>query len=74
MENCTHDCSSCGENCPSRSEPESMLFPPHELSSVKPVSYTHLDVYKRQTQKLYDELTGIQYGVKPDPMGWITKL
>ena len=26
------------------------------------------------TQKLYDELTGIQYGVKPDPMGWITKL
>ena len=37
MENCTHDCSSCGENCPSRSEPESMLFPPHELSSVKHV-------------------------------------
>lgn len=26
------------------------------------------------TQKLYDELTGIQYGIKPDPMGWITKL
>ena len=35
-ENCTHDCSSCGENCPSR-EQQSMLEAPHELSSVKKV-------------------------------------
>ncbi len=26
------------------------------------------------TQKLYDTLTGIQYGELPDPMGWIIKL
>lgn len=36
-ENCTHDCSTCAANCPSREAPESMLFPPHELSSVKHV-------------------------------------
>ena len=23
------------------------------------------------SQKLYDELTGIQWGTKPDPFGWI---
>lgn len=28
-ENCTHDCSSCGESCPSR-DPQSMLKHPHE--------------------------------------------
>jgi len=26
------------------------------------------------TQKLYDELTGIQWGVKPDKFGWIEPL
>ena len=35
-ENCTHDCSSCGENCASR-DPMSMLEKPHEMSSVKKV-------------------------------------
>ena len=35
-ENCTHDCSTCGENCSSR-EAGSMLEKPHELSSVKKV-------------------------------------
>ncbi len=35
-ENCTHDCSTCGENCASR-EPESLLEKPHELSKVKKV-------------------------------------
>ena len=29
------------------------------------VSYTHLDVYKRQ------HLTDIQYGRAPDPFGWV---
>jgi len=35
-ENCTHDCSSCGANCPSR-DPKSMLEKPHEGSSIKKV-------------------------------------
>ena len=35
-ENCTHDCSSCGESCPSR-EQQSFLEAPHELSSIKKV-------------------------------------
>ena len=26
------------------------------------------------TQKLYDELTGIQWGLKPDPYGWCVKV
>ena len=26
------------------------------------------------TQKLYDTMTGIQYGKLPDDMGWIEKL
>ena len=90
-ENCTHNCETCGMNCPSRTggAPQDMREKPHELSSIKkvigvvsgkggvgksmtsamlavllnrrgyhtavldadvtgPVSYTHLDVYKRQ--------------------------
>ncbi len=35
-ENCTHDCSSCGENCASRKK-ESMLKASHKLSSIKKV-------------------------------------
>ncbi len=35
-ENCTHDCSSCGENCASRKK-ESMLKQPHKDSSVKKI-------------------------------------
>ncbi len=26
------------------------------------------------TQKLYDELVGIQYGRKPDPFGWVVQV
>lgn len=26
------------------------------------------------SQKLYDEIVGIQYGMRPDPFGWVTKL
>ncbi len=38
VENCTHDCSTCGENCSSRTkEPESFLEALHPLSSVKKV-------------------------------------
>ena len=36
-ENCTHDCSSCGENCPSRQQPQSFLEKTNDLSHVKKV-------------------------------------
>ncbi len=36
-ENCTHDCSSCGENCPSRQSPQSFLEKLNDLSQVKKV-------------------------------------
>lgn len=35
-ENCTHDCSTCGESCSSR-KPESFLEAPHKLSQIKKV-------------------------------------
>ena len=35
-ENCTHDCSSCQENCASR-DPKSFLEKPHTLSNIKKV-------------------------------------
>ena len=35
-ENCTHDCSTCGENCSSR-QTESLLAPANEFSNVKKV-------------------------------------
>ena len=34
---CTHDCSTCGENCASKGNPESMIVEAHELSCVKKV-------------------------------------
>ena len=37
MSECTHDCSTCGENCPSRSEPQSFLKSLNPYSSVKKV-------------------------------------
>lgn len=36
-ETCSHDCSSCGSNCPSRQKPQDFHEPPHELSSIKKV-------------------------------------
>ena len=36
-ENCTHDCSSCGVDCPSRQAPESMMEKLNDLSHVKKV-------------------------------------
>lgn len=36
-ENCTHDCSTCGENCSSRTEPQSFLAPQNAQSNVKKV-------------------------------------
>ncbi|HEX2985216.1 MAG TPA: Mrp/NBP35 family ATP-binding protein [Caproiciproducens sp.] len=37
-ENCTHDCSSCGENCPSRSaNPASLIEKPNAMSKVNKV-------------------------------------
>lgn len=35
-ENCSHDCSSCGSNCPSR-EKKSLIKSPHKLSDIKKV-------------------------------------
>ncbi len=36
-ENCTHDCSTCGENCPSRNAPQSFLEKTNDQSHVKRV-------------------------------------
>ena len=36
-ENCTHDCSNCGENCSSRREEQSFLAPCNSMSNVKKV-------------------------------------
>ena len=37
MSECTHDCSSCGENCSSRQEKQSFIEKPHEKSNIKNV-------------------------------------
>ena len=37
MSECTHDCSTCGQNCGQRTEPESLLQKPHEQSHIKKV-------------------------------------
>ena len=37
MSECTHDCSSCGENCGNRSEPQSFAAPANPMSQVKKV-------------------------------------
>ena len=34
MGECSHNCSSCGENCSSRQAPESLLEKPHEMSRI----------------------------------------
>lgn len=36
-ENCTHDCSSCGENCSSRTAEQSFLAPKNSMSDIKSV-------------------------------------
>ncbi len=37
MSECTHDCSSCGENCPSRNAPQSLLAEPMAGTNIKKV-------------------------------------
>ncbi len=37
MSECTHDCSTCSANCSSRTEKQSLLAKPHELSHVKKI-------------------------------------
>ena len=37
MSECTHDCSSCSQNCGERTTPQSFLEKPHELSHIKKV-------------------------------------
>ncbi len=36
-EGCTHDCSSCSQNCGERIEPQNFLEKPHELTHVKKI-------------------------------------
>ena len=36
-DNCTHDCSTCSQNCSSRTAPNELLAQAHELSNVKKV-------------------------------------
>ena len=36
-QNCTHDCSTCGADCPSKKAPESLIEPQNKLSNVKKV-------------------------------------
>ncbi|MCM1053990.1 MAG: Mrp/NBP35 family ATP-binding protein [Bacteroides sp.] len=37
MSECTHDCSSCGESCSARTEPQDMREKPHPLSRIKKI-------------------------------------
>lgn len=37
MSECTHNCSTCSQSCSSRTEPESLLAKPHELTHVKKI-------------------------------------
>lgn len=37
MPNCSHDCSTCGQNCPSRNTPQDFHVEPHEASHIKKV-------------------------------------
>lgn len=37
MSECTHDCSTCGQSCGQRTEPESLLQKPHEQSHIKKI-------------------------------------
>jgi len=37
MSECTHDCSTCGSSCNSRTQPESLLEKPHEQSHIRKV-------------------------------------
>ncbi len=37
MSECTHDCQSCSQNCSDRSQPQSFLEKPNELSNIKKV-------------------------------------
>ena len=34
-ENCTHNCSSCGQSCSSRTEPQSLIINAHPDSHIK---------------------------------------
>ena len=34
MSECTHDCSSCGSDCASRQEPQSLIEKPNEMSKI----------------------------------------
>ncbi|MCD7753484.1 MAG: Mrp/NBP35 family ATP-binding protein [Clostridiales bacterium] len=36
-ENCTHDCSSCGESCGDRTQPQNLREPPNAASSIRHV-------------------------------------
>ena len=37
MSECSHDCSACSQSCGERSQPESLIKAPHEMSKIKKV-------------------------------------
>ncbi len=37
MSECTHDCSTCGQSCGERTQPQSLIQKPHELSHIRKV-------------------------------------
>ena len=44
MSECTHDCSSCAQNCASRTEPQDLHEKLNDLSSVKKVIVYYIDI------------------------------
>ena len=50
------------------------------ISPVGQITYKNMDYsiaggrMGDLSQRLYNEITGIQYGEKPDPYGWVEKI
>ena len=53
MSECTNDCSSCSSDCSSRTQPQSFLERPHELSNIKRVIGVGGDTVKIKNSKVY---------------------
>ena len=46
-ENCSHNCSTCGQSCSSRTEPQNLIIEPHPGSHIKHI----ISVFIRNTSK-----------------------
>ncbi len=57
-----------------KSYPKLFVSPIGELNYRGNKMYINDGKIGALTQKLYDELTGIQLGTKPDPYGWTRTL